>query len=210
MKNKILENISFVIIVITLLLIVVFQNNGTAMLFIGAGGLLLYGVVACLQLNKYGTISLGCGGSLLITMILYTMEVLDKADSITFMVTSSMMLISLISLIFMVINDKKVFKRYTLIVEGEVIDLERNPNTKKDYYKPVYSYNVDNVEYEVALPYYLNKNIPDIGDTIKLYVDPKEHSEVYFDKSLINKIKLWGSGIVLFIISLIIIITLFI
>ena len=210
MKNKILDNISFGIIVITLLLIVFYQNNGVAMLYIGAIGLVLYGVVASIQLNKYGTISLGCGTSLLVTMILYTMKVLDKVDSITFMVVTSMMVISLLSLIFMVLNDKKAFKRYSLIVEGEVVDLERNPNTKKDYYRPIYAYVVDDYEYEVAFPNYLTKRIPNVGDKTKIYVDPQDHGEVYFEKTLSDKIKLWGTGIGLFVISLIILITLFI
>lgn len=209
MKKKILDSVSYMIIVVTLLLIVVFQNNGQVMLFIGAGGILLYGLVSCLQLNKYGTLFLGCGGSLLITMILYTTGYFDKLDSITFMITLSMMLISVISLIFMYFDDKNILKKYTLIVEGEVIDLEKNPNTKKDYYRPVYIYNVDDMGYEVVPPYYFSKNIPKIGDTLKIYVNPQEHGEVYFPKDLLTKIKLWGAGIGMFIISFVILITLF-
>ncbi len=209
MKKKILDNISYIVVVVTLLLIVVYQNNGQAMLFIGAGGIFLYGLVSCLQLNKYGTLFLGGGLSLFITMILYTVGYFDKLDSITFMITLSMMLISVISLVIMYFDDKSILKKYTLIVEGEVIDLERNPNTKKDYYRPVYVYNVDDMDYEVVPPYYFSKNLPKIGDTLKIYVNPDVYGEVYFPKDLLTKIKLWGAGIGMFVISFIIMITLF-
>lgn len=209
MKKKILDNLSFGVVVISLLLIVVFKDKVQTMLFIASGGFILYGILAFLDGNRYGVVSLGCGISLFGTMLLYINEVLDKVDSITFIVCMSMSMIIVISYVFMFINEKAIFKKYSLIVEAEVVDLEKNPNTKKEYYSPVYAYSLKNKDYLVNLPYYINRNIPKIGDKIKLYVDPDDNLDVYFDKNLFNKIRYWGSGIVLIVVCIGIIVSLF-
>jgi hypothetical protein len=95
-------------------------------------------------------------------------------------------------------------------VLGKVIDLERNPNTKKEYYRPIYAYYLDNGEYKVGLPYYLNKKIPKIGDEISLKVSSRDHADVYFEKNLLQKIRYWGTGFGLIIICLGILISLFV
>lgn len=210
MKNKILDNLSFVIIAVTLVLIAIFSKNGKVMLFIGAIGSSLYGVIACIKRERYGTVCLGAGLSLLVTILLYTNKILDKVDSTTFFVCSSMTVVCFITYIFMFINEKEIFKKYSLIVEGTVVDLEKNPNTKKDYFSPVYVYSVNDKEYRVGLPYYINRNIPNIGDKTKIYVDPDDNLDVYFDRNLLNKIRYWGTGLALIIVCVIIIFSLFV
>lgn len=209
MKNKLIDNVSFAVLIITLLLIAVFRENGKVILFIASGGLVLYGTCACLQKQRYGTLIIGSGLSLLVTMFLYVFEMLDKSKSITFMICLSCFVIALLSLIFMLITQKEAMKRYSLIVEGEVIDLEKNPNTKKEYYKPIYNYVIKNMVYTVEYPYFLQKGLPKIGDKSKIYVDPNEPGEVYFDRKLLGKLYYYGTCGVLMLVSAIIIFTLF-
>lgn len=209
MKNKLIDNVSFAVLIITLLLIAVFRENGKVILFIASGGLVLYGTCACLQKQRYGTLIIGSGLSLLVTMFLYVFEMLDKSKSITFMICLSCFVIALLSLIFMLITQKEAMKRYSLIVEGEVIDLEKNPNTKKEYYKPIYNYVIKNMVYTVEYPYFLQKGLPKIGDKSKIYVDPNEPGEVYFDRKILGKLYYYGTCGVLMLVSAIIIFTLF-
>lgn len=210
MKNKILENVSFVVIAVTLILIAIFNKEGKIMLFIGAIGASLYGVIASINRERYGVVSLGAGISLLVTMLLYTNKILDKVDSTTFFVCCSMAVVCLVTYVFMFINEKAILKKYSLVVEGTVVDLEKNPNTKKDYYSPIYVYTVNDREYRVGLPYYINRNIPNIGDKTKIFVDPNDNLDVYFDRNLINKICYWGTGLVLIIVCILIIVSLFV
>lgn len=210
MKNKIVENLSFVVIAATLILIAVFNKNGQAMLYIGAVGASIYGVLAGINRERYGAVSLGAGLSLLVTMLLYTNKILDKVDSTTFFVACSMAVVCLVTYVFMFINEKAISKKYSLEVEATVVDLEKNPNTKKDYYSPIYVYTVDGRECRVGLPYFINKNIPNIGDKTKIYVDPNDMLDVYFKRDLLNKIRYWGTGLVLIIVCIFIIISLFV
>lgn len=209
MKKKLIDNVSFAVLIITLLLIAVFRENGKVILFIASGGLVLYGTCACLQKQRYGTLIIGSGLSLLVTMFLYVFEMLDKSKSITFMICLSCFVIALLSLIFMLITQKEAMKRYSLIVEGEVINLEKNPNTKKEYYKPIYNYVIKNMVYTVEYPYFLQKGLPKIGDKSKIYVDPNEPGEVYFDRKILGKLYYYGTCGVLMLVSAIIIFTLF-
>lgn len=209
MKNKLIDNVSFAVLIITLLLIAVFRENGKVILFIASGGLVLYGTCASLQKQRYGTLIIGSGLSLLVTMFLYVFEMLDKSKSITFMICLSCFIIAFLSLIFMLITQKEAMKRYSLIVEGEVIDLEKNPNTKKEYYKPIYNYVIKNMVYTVEYPYFLQKGLPKIGDKSKIYVDPNELGEVYFDRKILGKLYYYGTCGVLMLVSAIIIFTLF-
>lgn len=209
MKNKLIDNVSFAVLIVTLLLVAVFRENGKVILFIASAGLVLYGSCACLQKQRYGTLLVGCGVSLLITMFLYVFEILDKSNSITFMICLSCFIIAFLSLIFMLINQKEAIKRYSLVVEGKVIDLERNPNTKKEYYRPIYNYVIKNMVYTVEYPYFLQKGLPKIGDKSKIYVDPNEPGEVYFDRKILGKLYSYGTCGVLMLVSAIIIFTLF-
>lgn len=210
MKNKLLENISFIIIAVTLVLISVFNENGKAMIYIASAGLISYGTISCILKNRYGAMILGGGISLLVTMTLFNSKILDKIDSLTFFICLSLTIISFISYVFMVLNEKNIKSKYNMEVDAEVIDLEKSPNTKKDYYRPIYAYYMDKGEYKVALPYYLSKKFPKIGDKIKLKVDSNDHADVFFEKTLFNKIYYWSTGAILIIVCVGIIISLFI
>ena len=106
MKNKLLENISFVIIAVTLVLVAIFNKSSIMMLYIAGVGCLLYGLLASLLKNRYGAMIMGGGISLLITMFIYTNKILDKVDSLTFFVSLTLTLISIISYVFMIMNEK--------------------------------------------------------------------------------------------------------
>lgn len=110
----------------------------------------------------------------------------------------------------MFMNEKEINTKYDMDIEAKVIDLERSPNTKKEYYRPIYAYYLDNGEYKVGLPYYLNKNFPKVGDKITLKISSKDHADVFFEKSLLQKIKYWGTGLGLIVICVGILISLFI
>jgi len=209
-KEEILSNVSFAIAVITILICLVFRNN-LVMLGIVAGiGSFLYGICITINKNTTGYLFFGIGGSLAISLLLYKFKILDKGDTFTFMICCSIFLLMLMVLVVGSIRKKKIFKIYTMSVDAEVIDLVKNTNTKKEYYKPVYSYNLDGKEYVVEALGYIDKFIPKIGDKIKLYVDPKDYMNVYFDKTMFDKITGIGLSIFLLIVSFGIIVSLFI
>ncbi len=210
MKNKILENMSFAVLAITLVVIAIFNKNANVMLYVASIGMIIYGLLASILKNRYGAMILGGGISLILAVTMYNNKILDKVDSLTFFVALTMCFICIISYVFMIINEKTLKSKYNMEVEAEVIDLEKNPNTKKEYYRPIYAYYLDNGEYKVALPYYLNKNFPKIGDKIKLKLDSNDHADVYFEKTLLNKLYYWSVGIVMIIASIGIIISLFV
>lgn len=209
MKNKILNNLSFIVIVITLVVICIFKDSGRIMLYTAGVGITVYGLLISLLRNRYGSVSLGVGFSLLISMLIYDNKILDKVDSITFFICLTLSIVIVIAYIFMFFEEKNIKKKYDLEIEAEVVDLEKNLNTKKEYYRPVYMYCIDEVEYRVMLPYYLDKKFPKIGDKIKLHIDSKDYADVYFKRNLINEIRYWGSGLILLLISIVIIISLF-
>lgn len=91
-----------------------------------------------------------------------------------------------------------------------VVDLVKNPNTKKEYYQPIYQFEINGEVYTVEGLTFIDKFIPKIGESIKLYVDSKNYTDVYFDKSKREKIYSMGVGLFLMIASLVILISLFI
>ena len=208
-KDNILDTLSFIIGLVTIILVVVFRNSYTTVFIIASIGSLLYGVLSIINKNNYGYLFTSLGLSLLITMILYMNNVLDRFDSVTFMITGSVFSLMIITLVFDFIKRKNELKKYSLIVEGTVVDLIKNPNTTKEYFQPVYEYILDNEVFQVSLPRYINKFIPNVGDKLKIYVNPDNMEEVYFDKSKKEKITDYGISFFLMISSLIIMITLF-
>lgn len=208
-KESILNNIGFVIAVITILLVVYLKDDIVlAGIVAGVGGF-LYGFCLSLTLNNSGYIFLSIGCSLALSLIFYRFKILDKGDSFTFMICCSIFLLMLVYLIFDKIKKKKIFNKYSLVVSAEVVDLVRNPNTKREFYQPVYSYNIDGVNYVVNALGYTDKFIPKLGDKIKLYIDPNDYESVYFDNKLIDKFYNIGLCLFLMISSFIIILSLF-
>ena len=68
---------------------------------------------------------------------------------------------------------------------------------------------VDGTIYEIVAPYYLDKNIPAIGDELMVRVDPTNAEQVYFDKSISEELKEKFVAIVLMIVCIMIIVGLF-
>ena len=52
------------------------------------------------------------------------------------------------------------------------------------------------------IPYFLNKNFPKIGDKVSLKISSKDHADVFFEKSLFQKIRYWGTVIGMIIICM--------
>lgn len=209
MKNKILDTIKFIIGVVTIILVLVFQTNMMLAAFIGSIGLSLYGILSCILGNKYGYLFTSLGISLCVALGIYKIGLLPKFESITFFMCMSLSLFIVIAFVFEIINEKQMLLVHDMEVEGFVVDLVLNPNTKKEYYQPIYQYEVDGETYVVGTPGYIEKDIPRIGDLIKLHVNSKDVTDVYFSKTLKEKIHMASLGIFLIVVSIIIIITLF-
>ena len=209
-KETILDTLSFIVGLVTILLVVFFKDKMNYLLFSLAIGGSLFGIILIMKKSNYGYLITSLGISLLGSVLLYRFNILDRPDAVTFMITGSVFSLMVISMIFSVINDKVNKKECSLLIYGEVVDLVKNSNTKDEYFQPIYEYVVDDKPYQVAHPKFLNKNIPDIGSKHKIYVNPKKHEDVYFEKEPIDKLYDYGISLLLAIVSLIIIITLFV
>jgi len=208
-KDKILEYLSFTILIIAVILLMIFKNSMIKEIFIISISATLYGIINIIKDNRIGYIIFSLGICLLISSILYINKILEKVDVFTFMISSSVILISIITLIFNYINKKNIDKKYDLIVEATVEDLVRNNNTKKEYYQPIYSYIIDDIKYNVDFPGFINRNIPSIGSKINLKVDSKDYQNVYFEKPLLNRILDIVIMVLLIIIAIIVLIDVF-
>lgn len=209
-KEKIINNLSFVIGVITVVLIAVFHKN-LVISGVSAGvGAVLYGICIMFNKNSSGYLFFSLGISLSASLILFNYNVLDKGDAVTFMICLSTFLLMAVTLIFMYLNKKEIEKVYNIVVKGEVVDLIRNPNTNKEYYQVIYQYELDGKVYNVGTPDYVSKFIPKIGDSINIFIDPLDHANAFFEKSKTEKVYNIGLCTFFMIASLIIVITLFI
>lgn len=209
MKKKILENASFVIGLLTVIGVFIFKDSLTKAAIVGSIGVILYGLVSCLNNNRLGVLFMSIGGSLIGAISLYSNEVLDKFDSITFFFCLSMALMVVIAALFEIFNVKAMLKSHSLRVDAKVVDLLKNPNTKKEYYQPIYEYVIGNELYTVGLPGYLDKNLPKVGDTIKLNVNPDDKEDVYFEKRKSDNVHMIAVGLFFLVASILIIISLF-
>lgn len=208
-KDKFLDTLAFIVGLVTAILAVIFKNNMSSVLFcVGIGGSSC-GLLLILKKSNYGYLILSICLSILVTMILYTNKILDKADSITFMITGSVFLLMAISMLFSILGEIANKKRYSLVVWGKVVDLKKNPNTTKEYYQPIYEYVIDDKTLEVAYPRFVNRFIPNVGDKHKIYINPLDKEDVYFEKEMLDKLYDYGVGLFLAIASLFIMISLF-
>ena len=125
------------------------------------------------------------------------------------MVCSSVALLMFFSVVFDSLIKKGIRTKYSLEVTARVIDLEQNVNVKKECYAPVYEYEVDGNVYEIVAPYFLDKNIPAIGDELVVRVDPTNAEQVYFNKTIGDELKEKFVAICLIIVCVLIIVGLF-
>ena len=138
MKKKILENSGFLIGIITVLLIVIFQKSISIAAIIAGSGFALYGVCAFLLGDKRGYVFTGIGVSLVSAMFIYKFDILPKFESITLFICLSMVLIVFLAFLFEIYGERELKKTHRLVVDAKVIDLVKNPNTKKEFYQPLY------------------------------------------------------------------------
>lgn len=209
-KDKILYVLIYIVTILTIIITLFFQKDLTKVVWTISIGSTIAGFLTILKKNNYGYLIFSVGFSLLLTISLYTLNLLDKGDSVTFMICSSIFLLMLITFIISIINNNKIKQIYSKEIEATVSDLIKNPNTNKEYYQVIYEYVIDDNLYTVGSPDYINNFIPNIGDKRKLRVNSKDFTDVFFDKRIIDQIYEKGLVISLIIISLIIIITLFI
>ena len=140
MKKNILENISFIIGAATILGIFFCRDSLSNAAIVGSIGAIIYGAVSCFASNRLGVLFISIGTSLLSAMSLYKYDVLPKFESITFFICMSMALMVVIATIFEILNVKAMLKIHSMKVDAKVVDLVKNPNTKKEYYQPIYQY----------------------------------------------------------------------
>lgn len=209
-KEKIIDNLAFVVGTITVLLAVALKDNLVLMGIVAGSGAIVFGILKAINKNNVGYVFLSIGSGLVLALSLYKGEVLEKPDSLTFMICASTFLLMFVTFIFDYLNRKEIFKVYKLKVEAEVIDLVLNPNTNKEYYQVIYGYEIDGKYYQVGTPGYNDKFIPKLGDQLTIYVEENDHESVYFDKDKKEKIYDTLLGLFLMVASLVIMITLFI
>lgn len=210
MKNKIIDTLKFIIGVITVILVVVFKDNLSTAGLVGGIGVALYGVCSFLLGDKLGYIFTSLGVSLVSALSIYKLDILEQFESVTFFICLAMALIVIFSLIFEYITDKNFKKIHSLEVEAEVIDLFKNPNTTKEFYQPIYAYRVGKQDLEVGAPGFYDKGLPKLGDKLKIYVNPNDNLDVYFEKKMADKLHFFAVGAFFLVASIVIIITLFV
>ncbi len=202
MKDKILEWINFFVGVVFVLLIYVFRNNLFNVVAVASIGALVYGAISIIRNERYGYPLTSFGISIGVALILYHYDVLSRGEAFTFALMIGISLLMLITIIFTFINKKAMLSKYSMAVKAEVIDLLKNPNTNREFYQPIYQYTIDDEVYTVGALSYINKNIPSIGEKITLYVDPKDHEGVYFEKDKTTAIQDLVILVILMLVSL--------
>lgn len=209
-KNPVLDTLIYIVALIMVILVVIFQNKLSMVFVVLAVGALILGILTFLKKEKSGFLACGIGIGGVITYFIYNAHLLDFAKAVTFMICISIFIILIFTFIFSILNRKKVMKEYNTQIEAEVIDLERNLNTKKEYYKPIYRYLFKGMFYEVENKVYLNKHVPNIGDKKRILINNEKPSEVYFLPSKLQDIKDLCTILFLLIASLLIIVYLFV
>lgn len=209
-KEKILDIVSALVFVVGVILFVIYKNNLLVSLtIVGIAGL-LFGIIAFIKKENYGIYLTSVSIVLIITLILFVTKLLSRANAITFMLLGSFVCLMILSAIVTFVSRNYFLKKYTLVVEGVVSDLKKNPNTRKEVYNVVYDYDIDGKGYSAIDPYAVEKKVPSIGDTKKIYVDPKDYGEVWFDIAKDKLIKEYVMEFISALIGIAIIVTLFI
>lgn len=182
MKDKLVDTISFIVVVLTLVLAVVFKSSMNIVAIIVGAGSFLYGIMAVIKKENYGFLLTALGLSLVISALVYRFNLLDLAYSIMFMFALCFGLFMIIILFYDIFSKKFILKKYDVKIEAEVSDLIRNPNFKKEYYTVVYSYTYNNNVYTVNHPALVSKNIPSLKDKMNLLISSSDPLDVYFEK----------------------------
>lgn len=207
--KKIIDWISTLFVFILLILVVVFRNDLTTCAIISSIFGIVIGIFGIFNKNSYGMLVLSISICLLSSTLLYIKDILVYMDALTFMICSSVFIVTLLSFITDIINTKNIMKKYDSNVIGKVVDLIRDKNIAREVYLPLYEYEVNGNVYNIEGYKYYDKNIPDIGDEITLRIDSNEPTEVYFKKTFFEEFKFKIVTIVLMVMCLIILVSLF-
>ena len=208
-KNKIIDVLIFIFGVVFALLLIAFQKQNDKLFIVAFSGCIVFGILLLFKFNKLGLLLEGIGIGGIVSLIIYYKEILKLGNTVTFFFCLSLAVMLILSLILGIIYRISVMKKFNLIIEGEVVDLVKNPNVKKDYYMPVYKYVIDGNEYFVEDINFKHNFVPNIGQIKKLYVDPNDPLQVYFLPSKFNDIKNVFGILFLSILCIIVIISLF-
>ena len=208
-KNKIIDVLIFIFGGVFALLLIAFQKQNDKLFVVAFSGCIVFGILLLFKFNKLGLLLEGIGIGGIVSLIIYYNEILKLGNTVTFFFCLSLAIMLILSLILGIIYRISVMKKFNLIIEGEVVDLVKNPNVKKDYYMPVYKYVIDGNEYFVEDINFKHNFVPNIGQIKKLYVDPNDPLQVYFLPSKFNDIKNVFGILFLSILCIIVIISLF-
>lgn len=208
-KNKIIDVLIFIFGLVFALLLIAFQKQNDKLFIVAFLGCIVFGILLLFKFNKLGLLLEGIGIGGIVSLIIYYNGILKLGNTVTFFFCLSLSVMLILSLILGIIYRISVMKKFNLIIEGEVVDLVKNPNVKKDYYMPVYKYVIDGNEYFVEDINFKHNFVPNIGQIKKLYVDPNDPLQVYFLPSKFNDIKNVFGILFLSILCIIVIISLF-
>ena len=207
--NKIINNMIYVLAVILGILILIFKDNLANIILIVSIFSFLIGALLIIVKNLYGYLLSGIGLSTIIGTILYRMKILELNDTITFTLSLSLIMTITMAYVIEFIKDKKNMKIHSLITEGEVIDIVRVPNVKKEVYYPIYRYEVDGELFDVDYLRIFKRKVPEIGDKKTIRVNPYDHLDVYFEQTKKDKLFIICCYLFLIIVSIYIIVGLF-
>ena len=126
MKDKILNTILTILSLIAVILLFVFKDNILHVLYVICTLLFIFGLIFAIKKNKYGLVAIAIGITLSVSLFLYQSNYLDKTHSITFFTALLIGTITLVSDIFLIVEDMQVAKKYKVLVEATCIDLEKD------------------------------------------------------------------------------------
>lgn len=207
--KKVLDWLTTLLVFLLAILVVIFRNDLTICAIIASIFGIVIGILNLINKNNYGTLVISISICLLISVLLYINNIFEYMDALTFMICSSVLLLTILSFITDIINTKNILKKYDTNVIGKVVDLIEDKNVSKEVYVPVYEYEVNGLIYNIDGYKYYDKNIPNIGDEIVLRIDSKEPNEVYFKKTFFEEFKFKIVAIVMMIMCINILVSLF-
>lgn len=178
-KDKIIETIVFILLALFAVSIIFLQKKLQILFFVTGLVLIIVGILYALLKKKTSVLLIGIGASIVTTSMLYVNGIVDFATSVMFFLTLSFDVILFLTIIVMTVNRIIVGKIYEVKQQAFVIDLIKSNETKKEYYMPVYKYTYKTKDYYVESLGYINKNIPNIGDSIDILVSKKSPENVY-------------------------------
>ena len=188
-KENILDILSFIIVIVGVVLFVIYKNNMTISLtIIGCVGV-LFGISSIVKGEQYGVPLTAICFMLSVTMALYMTKILNRDNAVTFMIVGSFVIFLLLSAFVTYITRIICLKKYSKTVEATVVDLKKNPNTKKEFYNVIYEYSVEDNTYQIESPFIYEKKVPSIGSTIDLHLNPVDFGDAWFDWDKVKLIK---------------------